>query len=324
MHTKICQLFDIKYPILQGGMAWVATAKLAAAVSNAGGLGILGAGSMPGKLLRAEIKKCKDLTEKPFGVNIYYLSPSVREIVEVVIEEKVPVVTTGAGNPGKDLPQFKACGMKVVPVISSVALAKRLVRAGADAIIAEGMECGGHVGVTTSMALLPQVVSAVDVPVIAAGGVADGRGLAAVLALGAQGVQMGTRFVASVECEVHDNYKQALIKAKDRSTVTTGASIGHPVRVLKNKLAREFARLEQLGASTAQLEQLGTGRLRAAVQIGDIENGSVMSGQIAGLIQEILPANEIIVGIVDEARTILQQLGRQMSAGKQALELMEV
>jgi enoyl-[acyl-carrier protein] reductase II len=305
-------------------MAWVATAKLAAAVSNAGGLGILGAGSMPGKLLRAEIKKCKDLTEKPFGVNIYYLSPSVREIVEVVIEEKVPVVTTGAGNPGKDLPQFKACGMKVVPVISSVALAKRLVRAGADAIIAEGMECGGHVGVTTSMALLPQVVSAVDVPVIAAGGVADGRGLAAVLALGAQGVQMGTRFVASVECEVHDNYKQALIKAKDRSTVTTGASIGHPVRVLKNKLAREFARLEQLGASTAQLEQLGTGRLRAAVQIGDIENGSVMSGQIAGLIQEILPANEIIVGIVDEARTILQQLGRQMSAGKQALELMEV
>jgi enoyl-[acyl-carrier protein] reductase II len=305
-------------------MAWVATAKLAAAVSNAGGLGILGAGSMPGKLLRAEIKKCKDLTEKPFGVNIYYLSPSVREIVEVVIDEKVPVVTTGAGNPGKDLPQFKACGMKVVPVISSVALAKRLVRAGADAIIAEGMECGGHVGVTTSMALLPQVVSAVDVPVIAAGGVADGRGLAAVLALGAQGVQMGTRFVASVECEVHDNYKQALIKAKDRSTVTTGASIGHPVRVLKNKLAREFARLEQLGASTAQLEQLGTGRLRAAVQIGDIENGSVMSGQIAGLIQEILPANEIIVGIVDEARTILQQLGRQMSAGKQALELMEV
>ncbi len=324
MRTAVCELLGIEYPILQGGMAWVATAELAAAVSNAGGLGIIGAGSMPGELLRKEIRTCKSLTSKPFGVNIYYLSPSVQEIVEVVIEEKVPVVTTGAGNPGKDLPHFKAQGIKVLPVVSAVALAKRLVRAGADAVIAEGMECGGHIGETTTMALLPQVVSAVSVPVIAAGGIADGRGLAAALALGAQGVQMGTRFVASVECTVHENYKQAVVKAKDRSTVITGASIGHPVRVMNNQLAREFALLEQQGVGRQELEQLGTGRLRAAVQDGDVKYGSVMCGQVAGLVQEILPVDEIITGIMAEAGDILQRLGRRMAANKQTVGLLEV
>jgi len=323
LRTAVCDLLGIKYPVLQGGMAWVATAKLAAAVSNAGGLGIIGAGNMPADLLRQEIKICRSLTSNPFGVNIYYLSPSVREIVEVVIEEKVPVVTTGAGNPGKDMSRFKAEGIKVVPVVSAVALAKRLVRAGADAIIAEGMECGGHTGVTTTMALLPQITAAVNVPVIAAGGIADGRGLAAALALGAQGVQMGTRFVASIECEVHDNYKQAILKAKDRSTVITGASIGHPVRVLKNKLAREFATLEERGASRSRLEQFGAGRLRMAVQAGDMQEGSVMCGQIAGLIDAVLPVHEIISAMMIEASDILQRLSCQLAASEQAVKLVE-
>lgn len=316
MRTVICDLLGIKYPIIQGGMAWVATAPLAAAVSNAGGLGIIGAGNMPGELLRQEIKKCRNLTSKPFGVNIYYLSPCVKEVVDVVIEERVPVVTTGAGNPGKDMPRFKAQGIKVIPVVSAVALAKRLERTGADAIIAEGMECGGHIGDTTTMTLVPQVVSAVSVPVIAAGGIADGRGLAAALALGAQGVQMGTRFVASTECTVHEKYKEAIIKAKDRSTVVTGASFGHPVRVLNNKFAREFLHREQQGASQQELEQLGTGRLRAAVQDGDVEYGSLMCGQVAGLIKEVLPVEKIISQIVAEADEILQILGHQITAGK--------
>lgn len=320
MRTALCDLLGIKYPILQGGMAWVATAELAAAVSNAGGLGIIGAGSMPGEILRKEIRKCKRLTPKPFGVNIYYLSPSIKEIIDVVVDEKVPVVTTGAGNPGKDLPRFKQQGIKVIPVVSAVALARRLERSGADAIIAEGMECGGHIGEITTMALLPQVVSAVNIPVIAAGGIADGRGLAAALALGAQGIQMGTRFVASTECTVHPKYKEAIVKAKDRSTAVTGASFGHPVRVLNNKLAREFKIMEKQGASQEEMERFGTGRLRAAVQDGDIEYGSLMCGQVAGLIQEILPVEEIMTQIVAEADNILYKLGRRAAAGNQKVE----
>ncbi len=323
MRTEICDLLGIEYPVLQGGMAWVATAELAAAVSNAGGLGIIGAGNMPGELLRQEIKKCRSLTSKPFGVNIYYLSPSVQEVVDIVIQERVPVVTTGAGNPGKDMSRFRAKGIKVIPVVSAVALARRLARAGADAIIAEGMECGGHVGQTTTMALVPQVVSAVSIPVIAAGGIADGRGLAAALSLGAQGVQMGTRFVASTECAVHQRYKDAILKAKDRSTVVTGASIGHPVRVLNNKLARRFSDLEERRASQQELMQLGTGRLRAAVQDGDVENGSLMCGQVAGLVQEIRPVGEIIADIVTEAGDILQKLGRQSAVDVTDKGLME-
>ena len=323
MRTAICDLLGIKYPILQGGMAWVATAPLAAAVSNAGGLGIIGAGNMPGELLRQEIKKCRSLTSQPFGVNIYYLSPWVAEVVDIVIEEKVPVVTTGAGNPGKDMPRFKAQGIRVIPVVSAVALAKRLERGGADAIVAEGMECGGHIGDTTTMALVPQVVSAVNIPVIAAGGIADGRTLAAAWALGAQGVQIGTRFVASVECTVHEKYKEAIIKAKDRSTVVTGASFGHPVRVLNNKLAREFLHREQEGASQEELEKLGTGRLRSAVQDGDVEYGSLMCGQVAGLVQEILPVDKIISQMVAEADDILHVLGRQATTGKKIVGLVE-
>ncbi|MGI6129008.1 MAG: enoyl-[acyl-carrier-protein] reductase FabK [bacterium] len=324
MRTRICDLFGIEHPILQGGMAWVATAQLAAAVSNAGGLGIIGAGNMPGELLRQEIRKCKSLTTKPFGVNVYYLSPSVEEVVNVVIEENVPVVTTGAGNPGKDMPRFKDHHIKVVPVVSSVALAKRLERIGADAIIAEGMECGGHVGETTTMALLPQVVSAVNIPVIAAGGIADGRSLAAALVLGAEGVQMGTRFVASAECEVHHKYKEAIVKAKDRSTVVTGASIGHPVRVLKNKLTREFAVMEGHGASQEEILTLGTGRLRAAVQDGDIEYGSLMCGQVAGMVKEILPVSNIMSQMIKEAHHVLRTLGRQTFSDNKLVGLVEV
>ncbi|MGB9809573.1 MAG: enoyl-[acyl-carrier-protein] reductase FabK, partial [Caldanaerobacter sp.] len=295
--TKITELLDIEYPILQGGMAWVATAELAAAVSNAGGLGIIGAGNAPGSFVREQIKKAKELTDKPFGVNVMLLSPFVDEVMEVILEEGVKVITTGAGNPGKYIPKLKERGIKVIPVVASVALAKRMEDIGADAVVAEGMESGGHIGELTTFALVPQVVDAVSIPVIAAGGIADGRGFAAALCLGASGVQMGTRFVCSTECTAHPRYKEYIIKAKDRDTVVTGRSTGHPVRVLRNRLSREFEKLEQMGASKEELEKLGEGKLKAAVVDGDVEYGSVMAGQIAGLIKDIKPVKEIIEDI---------------------------
>ncbi|SEO57016.1 enoyl-[acyl-carrier protein] reductase II [Propionispora vibrioides] len=304
-NSKICQLLNIKYPILQGGMAWVATAELAAAVSNAGGLGVIGAGHMPPDALRSEIVKAKSLTNKPFGVNIMLMSPFVKEVMQVVIEERVPVITTGAGNPGEYIPALKEIGSKVIPVVASVALAKRLERVGVDALIAEGMESGGHVGEVSTMALIPQIVDAVSIPVIAAGGIGDARGVVAALALGAQGVQIGTRFVASVECTAHDNYKEAVIRAKERSTVLTGMTTGHPVRVIANKLTREYLELERNGASVEELERLGAGKLKAAVRDGDVERGSIMSGQIAGMVREVKPVAAIIEEIVSEVPAIV-------------------
>jgi enoyl-[acyl-carrier protein] reductase II len=305
LHTCLCDLLGIKHPILQGGMAWVATAELAAAVSEAGGLGIIGAGNAPGEVVRQQIKKAKELTQKPFGVNVYYLSPYIEEVVEVVLEERVAVITTGAGNPGRHLPKLKEAGIKIIPVVSSVALARRLGRNGVDAIVAEGMECGGHTGDLTTMALLPQIVDAVQVPVIAAGGIADGRQLAAALCLGAQGVQIGTRFICAEECVVHPNYKQAVIKAKDRDTTLTGYQ-GHYVRVLKNRLTQEFERLTKEGASEAVFEELGAGKLKAAAVDGDDKMGSLMAGQVAAMIHKIQPAGEIIEELVKEAGQVLK------------------
>jgi len=308
--TPLCHQLGIRVPILQGGMAWVATASLAAAVSNAGGLGIVAAGNAPAHVVEAEIIRTRSLTNKPFGVNVMLLSPFVDEVVEVVCRQQVPVITTGAGNPGKYMEQFKAYGAKVIPVVPSVALAKRMEKQGADALIVEGTEAGGHVGELTTMALVPQVVKAVKIPVIAAGGIADGNGLLAALALGAQAVQMGTRFVCSIECEAHPAYKEMLLKAGDRDAIVTARSTGHPVRVLKNKFTRELIRMEKEGISQDELEQMGTGRLRIAVQDGDIENGSVMAGQIAGLMQDILPCAEIINQIMTDAERQLETLNQ--------------
>lgn len=296
--NPICKLLNIKYPIFQGGMAWIGTAELASAVSNAGGLGIIGAGHMPPDLLRAEIQKAKKWTDKPFGVNIMLMSPFVKEVMEVVIDERVAVVTTGAGNPAEYLPALKEVGTKVIPVVASVALAKRLVRSGVDAVIAEGTESGGHVGEITTMALIPQVVDAVDVPVIGAGGIGDSRGIMAAVALGASAVQMGSRFVVSEECIAHPNYKNLVLKAKDRSTVVTGRSTGHPVRVLANKMTREYAEMESHNASVEELEKFGAGRLNLATHKGDVENGSVMIGQISGMFHEIKPVATIIEELV--------------------------
>lgn len=309
IHTRICETLDIKYPILQGGMAWVATAELAAAVSEAGGLGIIGTGNAPGSVVEKEIEKALGLTDKTFGVNVMLLSPFVDEVIDVIIGHRVKVVTTGAGNPSKYIGPLKDMGAKVIPVVPSVALAKRMQLVGADALIAEGTEAGGHIGELTTMCLVPQVVDAVNIPVIAAGGVADGRGLAAALALGAEGIQMGTRFVCSSECTVHQNYKDALINASDREAVVSGRSTGHPVRCLRNRLTREFERLERSGAPAEKLEKLGAGKLRKAVIEGDVKDGSVMSGQIAGLIGDIKPVNEIIDGIVRETEEIIKISG---------------
>lgn len=299
--TSICSLLGIKYPVLQGGMAWVATAELAAAVSNAGGLGIIGAGNAPGSFVRNEIKRVKQLTDKPFGVNIMLLSPFVDEVIEAVYEERVPVITTGAGNPSKYIARFKEIGTKIIPVVPAVALAKKMEQEGVDAVIAEGTESGGHVGELTTMALVPQVVDAVNIPVIAAGGIADGRGVVSALALGAQGVQMGTVFVCATECTAHENYKQSIIKSGDRGTVVTGRATGHPVRIMKNKLAREFEKLEKINATAEEYEKLGAGRLKDAVVDGDVNMGSVMAGQISGLVNEIKPAKAILDDIIREA-----------------------
>lgn len=305
IHTNICDLLNIKYPVLQGGMAWVSTAELAAAVSNAGGLGIIAAGSAPPEVVREEIHKAQQLTEKPFGVNVMLMSPHAAAIIETVIECKVPVVTTGAGNPGKYLPALKAAGIRVIPVVNSVSLAKRLERAGVDAVIAEGMESGGHVGTESTFVLVPIMVDALKIPVIAAGGIIDGRGMAAAFILGAQGVQMGTRFLCAEECTVHLRYKEAVIHAADRDTWVTGTSTGHPVRVIRNKLARKFRDMEHAGASLEEIQKLGSGKLYAAARLGDIENGSVMAGQGAALVKCIQPAKVILEEVVAEAEKLL-------------------
>ena len=297
--NAVCKMLQIKYPIFQGGMAWLGTAELAAAVSNAGGLGIIGAGHMPPDILQAEIRKTKSLTDKPFGVNIMLMSPFVKEVMEMIVGEKLAVVTTGAGNPGEYIPALKEVGTKVIPVVASVALAKRLVRTGVDAVIAEGTESGGHIGEITTMALVPQVVDAVNVPVIAAGGIGDSRGIAAAFALGAQAVQMGTRFVVSEECIAHENYKDFVVKAKDRSTVVTGRTTGHPARVLGNKFTRLYLEREAAGASADELEKMGLGTLRMAAREGDVENGSVMIGQISGMLNNIKPVDTIMQELVN-------------------------
>ena len=306
--TDICDLLQIEYPILQGGMAWLGTAELAAAVSEAGGLGLIGAGHMPPDIFRNEIHKLKERTNKPFGCNIMLMSPFVKEVMEVVVEERVPVITTGAGNPGVYIPALKEIGTKVIPVVASVLLAKRLLRGGIDAIIAEGTESGGHVGDITTMALIPRVVDAVDVPVIAAGGIADGRGMAAAFALGAQAVQMGTRFVLSEECIAHENYKNAVLKAKDRATVMTGLTTGHPVRIIDNSLAHKYKNLEFSGGSKEELEALGAGTLRKAAIDGDVKEGSVMIGQISGMLTDIKPCATIINDIMTETETVIKNL----------------
>ena len=308
--TDLCVLLGIDYPIIQGGMAWVSEAHLAAAVSEGGGLGIIGAGHAPADWVREQIKKAKELTKKPFGVNVMLLSPFANDVIKVVLEEEVAVVTTGAGNPGKYVPMLQAAGTRVIPVVPSVALAKRLEQTGVDAVIAEGMESGGHIGELTTMALVPQVVDAVQVPVIAAGGIGDGRGLAAVLALGAQGVQMGTRFVCASECTVHPQVKARIVKARDRDTVVTGRSTGHPVRCIRNKLTRQFEELESRGVDLAELEKLGAGRLKLAMVDGDIDYGSVMAGQIAGMVSRIMPAADILKEITSEAEEIIRRCGR--------------
>ncbi len=311
IRTPLCDLLGITYPIIQGGMAWVSTAKLAAAVSEAGGLGIIGSGNNDAHWVREQIKKTRKITAKPFGVNVMMMSPHVEEVMRVIIEEKVPVVTTGAGNPARYIPQLKAIGTKVIPVIPSVALALRMEKAGVDAVVAEGMESGGHIGELTTMALVPQVVDAVSIPVIAAGGIADGRGLVAALALGAAGVQIGTRFMCAVECEIHDNIKQMILKAGDRDTTVSGRSTGHPIRSLKNKLTKQYDELEKKCVPVEELERLGIGRLRAAMIEGDYETGTVACGQIAGMVKEIKTARAIIDNMIEGAKTVIQALGRE-------------
>ncbi|HHW26788.1 MAG TPA: enoyl-[acyl-carrier-protein] reductase FabK [Firmicutes bacterium] len=308
IRTVLCDMLGIEYPIIQGGMAWVATAELAAAVSEAGGLGLIGAGNAPPEVVREQVRKARELTSKPFGVNVYFLSPFAEQVLNMLVEERVPVITTGAGNPGKYIPKLKEAGIKVLSVVSSVNLAKRLERAGVDALVAEGMECGGHIGEIATFPLVPQIVDAVKVPVVAAGGIFDGRGLVAALALGAAGVQMGTRFVCANECTVHPNYKKAILDARDRSTVVTGASTGHPVRVLNNKLARRFLEVEKRGASVAELEALGAGALRRAVVEGDVENGSLMAGQVAAMVTREESCAEMIASIVKTAEEALSRV----------------
>lgn len=314
--TRITEMLDIDYPIIQGGMAWVANADLAAAVSNAGGLGIIGAGNAPADWLEREIKRAKELTNRPFGVNIMLLSPFVDDVIELLKKERVPVVTTGAGSPQKVIEALKPLGTKVIPVIASVAHAKRVEKQGADAVVAEGMESGGHIGELTTMALVPQVVDAVNIPVVAAGGIADGRGFVAALALGAEGVQMGTRFVCALESPAHIRYKEKIVSAGDRDTVVTARITGHPVRCIRNKLTREFERLEAERAPIEEFEKLGVGKLRAAVVDGDVEWGSVMAGQISGLIKDIKPAKEIIEDIIREAYEVLVGLSDKYLRGE--------
>lgn len=308
IRTVLCDLLNVEYPIIQGGMAWVATGELAAAVSEAGGLGVIGVGNAPREVVRKEIEKTRALTRKPFGVNVYLMSPLAEEIIDLVIEEKVPIVVTGAGNPGKYIPRFKNEGIRTLSVVASVNLARRLERTGVDALIAEGMECGGHIGDIATMPLVPQIVDAVSIPVVAAGGIYDGRGLVAALALGASGVQMGTRFVCAKECVVHPNYKKAIIAARDRSTVVTGRSTGHPVRVLSNKLTKQFLEAEAKGLSPKEIEAIGAGALRRAVVDGDVEYGSLMAGQVSAMVRKEESCKAIIDDIISGAEKVLERL----------------
>ena len=308
IYTTICELLNIKYPIFQGGMAQISDAGLAAAVSEAGGLGVIASGNNPPESIKAEIHKIKELTDKPFGVNVMLLSPYAKEVSELLIEEKVPVIITGAGNPGKYMKIWKEAGIKVIPVVPSVAFAKHFEKAGVDAVICEGTEAGGHVGEITTMCITPQVVDAVNIPVIAAGGIGDGRGIAAVFSLGAVGVQVGTRFLLAKECSVHQNYKDKVKKASDTDTAVTGRKTGHPVRVLKNRLVRKFKDLEKNNATLEEMEALGRGRLYMAAIEGNVDYGSVMSGQIAGLVNKEQNCKEIITEMFEEAEKVMKNL----------------
>ena len=311
IHTDVCDRIGIEYPIFQGGMAWVSEHVLAAAVSNAGGLGIISAMNAPGEYLRKEIRACREMTDRPFGVNVMLMSPHAPEVAKVILEEKVPVVTTGAGLPGVYMKEWVPAGIKVVPVVPSVAIAKRVAREGATAVIAEGCESGGHVGELTTMALVPQVVDAVDVPVLAAGGIADGRGIAASFMLGARGVQVGTRFLCATECQVHPNYKKKILAARDIDTVVTGKRLGHPVRCLKNPFARSFGQMEYDSSLTnEEIEAFGAGSLRKAAVEGDMENGSIMAGQIAALVKEEQPAAQIIREMFTQAESLLSEAAK--------------
>ena len=306
--NRVCNLLGIKYPIIQGAMAWIADGNLAGHVSKEGGLGIIAGGGMPLDILRAEIRKAKAITSNPFGVNLMLMMPNIEEQIDICIEEGVKVVTTGAGNPGVYMEKLKAAGIKVIPVVASVALAKRMEKIGADALVAEGMEAGGHIGEITTMALVPQIAEAVSIPVIAAGGIGGGKQFLAAFALGAEGVQIGTKFIVADECNVHDNYKEAIIKAKDRSTVATGNYTGHPVRVIENKLAKEMLEMEKHGATVEELEKLGTGKLRLAAVDGDVKEGSVMSGQVASMVTKREPVKDIIEGLMRDLETAEKDL----------------
>lgn len=311
---KLNEILGTEFPIIQGGMANIATGEFAAACSNAGALGMIATGGWDADRVRQEIRRARELTDKPFGVNLMLMSPYAADIAQVILDEKVRVVTTGAGNPGQYVPVWKAAGIKVIPVVAAAVLARRLSRYGVDAFVAEGMESGGHVGEMTTMALVPQVIDAVDVPVIAAGGVADGRQMAAALALGASGVQVGTCLLASRECPIHENYKQAVLKAKDSDTTVTGRSIGGPVRVLKNKMAREYLALEKRGATLEELETVTLGGLRRAVLEGDVDHGSVMMGQVAGMVHEIKPLRRIFEELMSGGRAVLERTAQEWGA----------
>lgn len=313
IRTKLTELLGTEYPIIQGGMAWVAEYHLAAAVSNAGGLGLIGAASAPPETVREQIRKCRERTDKPFGVNVMLLNPNAEEVAKIVVEEGVKVVTTGAGNPAKFMKLWKENGVKVIPVVASVAMAKMMERAGADAVVAEGMESGGHIGSITTLALVPQVADAVSIPVVAAGGIGDGRGLAAALMLGAVGVQMGTRFVAAKESIVHRNYKERLLRASDIDSEVTGMSTGHPVRSLRNRMTKEYLRMEKEGAGFEELEKLTLGSLRSAVIDGDVTNGTVMAGQIAGMVKKEAGCGEIIREIMEQAEGLLGSAAGRIS-----------
>ena len=304
-HQTIGSLLGIDYPIIQGGMAWISDADLAAAVSNAGGLGVIAGGNAPRDVVEEQVDKIKTLTHKPYALNVMLLSPFADDIIDLAIDKKVPIVITGAGSPGKYIERLKAAGIKIIPVVPSVALAKRMEGLGVDALIAEGTEAGGHIGELTTMALVPQVVDAVHIPVIAAGGIADGRGAAAAFMLGAMGIQVGTRFLVAKECNVHQNYKDLVLEAKDTSSVVTGRSTGHPVRILKNKLYRQYSELEKNGAPPEAFDSLGAGSLRKAVVEGDVVYGSVMAGQVAGLINKEQTSSEIISDIFDECHNVI-------------------
>ncbi|WP_294704838.1 enoyl-[acyl-carrier-protein] reductase FabK [uncultured Fusobacterium sp.] len=315
-NNKICKLLGIKYPIFQGAMAWIANGNLAGHVSRDGGLGIIAGGGMPVDILREEIRKVKAITSNPFGVNLMLMMADVEKQIDVCIEEGVPVVTTGAGNPGPYMEKLKAAGIKVIPVVASVALAKRMEKIGADAVIAEGMEGGGHIGTITTMSLVPQVVEAVNIPVIAAGGIAGGKQFLAALSLGAEGIQVGTKFIVAEECTVHENYKKAILKAKDRSTVATGNYTGHPVRVIENKFAKQILEMEKVGTPKEEIEKLGTGKLRLAVVDGDVDNGSVMAGQVAAMVNKPMTTKEILEGFMQELAEEKEKLAERMNSWK--------